>query len=60
MNCEHCFCGKVLPDGRQRCCKCGMPTLTHDEAERARRFERLFRKVPLNDVEKLPDPDYGL
>lgn len=26
----------------------------------AERFRRLFRAVPLNDVEKLPDPDFGL
>lgn len=28
--------------------------------KQARIFERLFVRVPLNECEKLPDPDYGL
>lgn len=34
-----------------------MPPLHRSAAER---FSRLFRSVPLNDIERLPDPDYGL
>jgi hypothetical protein len=30
----------------------------HDE--KAQRAQRLFKAVPLNDVERLADPDYGL
>jgi hypothetical protein len=40
----------------------GIQRVSVPEAHRqsAERFRKLFRAVPLNDVEKLPDPDFGL
>lgn len=35
---------------------CGVPC---DPCARVARFLRLFKAVPLNDIEQLPDPDYG-
>ena len=43
---------------RPRLLVSGKMTAVHDA--KADRTARLFRSVPLNDVEKLPDPDYGL
>lgn len=43
----------------------GVPTVGHvavpeSHAAAAKRFRQMFRAVPLNRIEKLPDPDFGL
>jgi hypothetical protein len=38
----------------------GLVAMPDAHQEAAARFQKLFRVVPLNDVERLKDPDYGL
>jgi len=54
--------GERLPERQELPRPASSPTsdvpIPESHRRAADRFAKLFRSVPLNDVEKLPDPDY--
>ena len=58
MNHEDCLDEERMARARLEAARSRSPEL--EAALKQQRFLTLFREVPLTDVEKLPDPDYGL